>query len=206
MPAHCWHQIIDGGECGAARVGPRPRLSLAPHSGNLRHTVPGMRTPPFNWLTAFQAAVIWLSKQRDVCVSSIIHHPVTPCTNLSSFVSLSDIRCPFCSKPFPGGRIEDHLLSCLTSPPLPYNSTYHISRNSRSGLRCAQRCSRSCARSQRTCSAKTAASAPSVWRTWCRGRPSPDWLVSASTTRGERPQSDLGVYTPQWGSHRRKSG
>lgn len=37
----------------------------------------------------------------------------------------TDIRCPFCSKPFPGGRIEDHLLSCLTSPPLPYNSQYH---------------------------------------------------------------------------------
>ncbi|KAE8290626.1 E3 ubiquitin-protein ligase ZNRF1 [Larimichthys crocea] len=33
-----------------------------------------------------------------------------------------NIRCPFCSKPFPGGRIEDHLLSCLTSPPLPYNT------------------------------------------------------------------------------------
>lgn len=32
------------------------------------------------------------------------------------------IRCPFCSKPFPVGRIEDHLLSCLTSPPLPYNT------------------------------------------------------------------------------------
>ncbi|XP_023688334.1 E3 ubiquitin-protein ligase ZNRF2 [Paramormyrops kingsleyae] len=32
------------------------------------------------------------------------------------------IRCPFCSKPFPGGRIEDHLLSCLTSLPLPYNT------------------------------------------------------------------------------------
>lgn len=34
----------------------------------------------------------------------------------------ANIRCPFCSKPFPGGRIEDHLLSCLTSPPLPYNT------------------------------------------------------------------------------------
>ncbi|KAG5841690.1 E3 ubiquitin-protein ligase ZNRF1 [Anguilla anguilla] len=33
----------------------------------------------------------------------------------------STVRCPFCSKPFPGGRIEEHLLSCLTSPPLPYN-------------------------------------------------------------------------------------
>ncbi|XP_056452590.1 E3 ubiquitin-protein ligase ZNRF1 [Gadus macrocephalus] len=33
-----------------------------------------------------------------------------------------NIRCPFCTKPFPGGRIEDHLLSCLTSPPLPYNT------------------------------------------------------------------------------------
>ncbi|RVE60983.1 hypothetical protein OJAV_G00166130 [Oryzias javanicus] len=33
-----------------------------------------------------------------------------------------NIRCPFCSKPFPGGRIEDHLLSCLTSPTLPYNT------------------------------------------------------------------------------------
>uniref|UniRef100_A0A4W4FPQ6 RING-type E3 ubiquitin transferase n=1 Tax=Electrophorus electricus TaxID=8005 RepID=A0A4W4FPQ6_ELEEL len=32
------------------------------------------------------------------------------------------IRCPFCTKLFPGGRIEEHLLSCLTSPPLPYNS------------------------------------------------------------------------------------
>uniref|UniRef100_A0A8C6SYV4 RING-type E3 ubiquitin transferase n=1 Tax=Neogobius melanostomus TaxID=47308 RepID=A0A8C6SYV4_9GOBI len=30
-----------------------------------------------------------------------------------------NIRCPFCSKPFPGGRIEEHLLSCLTSPPCP---------------------------------------------------------------------------------------
>lgn len=61
----------------------------------------------------------------------IIHHlylAVTPCVNLSSVVSLlcADIRCPFCSKPFPGGRIEDHLLSCLTSPPLPYNSKYHV--------------------------------------------------------------------------------
>lgn len=48
--------------------------------------------------------------------------------NLSSVVSVhdADIRCPFCSKPFPGGRIEDHLLSCLTSPPLPYNSKYHV--------------------------------------------------------------------------------
>lgn len=33
-----------------------------------------------------------------------------------------NIRCPFCSKPFSGGRMEDHLLSCLTSPPLPYNT------------------------------------------------------------------------------------
>ncbi|KAM6948784.1 uncharacterized protein FYW47_016743 [Aplochiton taeniatus] len=33
-----------------------------------------------------------------------------------------NIRCPFCSKPFPGSRIEDHLMSCLTSPPLPYNT------------------------------------------------------------------------------------
>ncbi|KAJ8268579.1 hypothetical protein COCON_G00137510 [Conger conger] len=33
----------------------------------------------------------------------------------------STVRCPFCSKPFPGGRIEEHLLSCLTTPPLPYN-------------------------------------------------------------------------------------
>ncbi|XP_036374847.1 E3 ubiquitin-protein ligase ZNRF1 [Megalops cyprinoides] len=31
------------------------------------------------------------------------------------------VRCPFCFRPFPGGRIEEHLLSCLTSPPLPYN-------------------------------------------------------------------------------------
>ncbi|XP_067109404.1 E3 ubiquitin-protein ligase ZNRF1 [Osmerus mordax] len=34
----------------------------------------------------------------------------------------NNIRCPFCTKPFPGGRIEDHLLNCLTSPPLPYNT------------------------------------------------------------------------------------
>ncbi|XP_076828072.1 uncharacterized protein LOC143474489 [Brachyhypopomus gauderio] len=32
------------------------------------------------------------------------------------------IRCPFCTKMFPGGRIEEHLLGCLTSPPLPYNT------------------------------------------------------------------------------------
>ncbi len=53
---------------------------------------------------------------------------VTQCVNHSSVVSLlcADIRCPFCSKPFPGGRIEDHLLSCLTSPPLPYNSKYCV--------------------------------------------------------------------------------
>ncbi|XP_004078638.1 E3 ubiquitin-protein ligase znrf1 [Oryzias latipes] len=40
-----------------------------------------------------------------------------------------NIRCPFCSKPFPGGRIEDHLLSCLTSPTLPYNTDV-LSRDS----------------------------------------------------------------------------
>ncbi|XP_064849366.1 E3 ubiquitin-protein ligase ZNRF1-like [Oncorhynchus masou masou] len=33
-----------------------------------------------------------------------------------------DIRCPFCSKSFSGGKIENHLLSCLTSPSLPYNT------------------------------------------------------------------------------------
>lgn len=33
-----------------------------------------------------------------------------------------NIRCPFCSKPFPGSRIEDHFMSCLTSPPIPYNT------------------------------------------------------------------------------------
>ncbi|XP_062849783.1 E3 ubiquitin-protein ligase ZNRF1 isoform X2 [Trichomycterus rosablanca] len=33
------------------------------------------------------------------------------------------MRCPFCNKTFPGGgRIEEHLLTCLTSPPLPYNA------------------------------------------------------------------------------------
>ncbi|XP_024247000.1 uncharacterized protein LOC112226722 isoform X1 [Oncorhynchus tshawytscha] len=32
------------------------------------------------------------------------------------------IRCPFCSKSFSGGKIENHLLSCLTSPSLPYNT------------------------------------------------------------------------------------
>lgn len=42
------------------------------------------------------------------------------------FPSFPAIRCPFCTKPFPGGRIEDHLLSCLTSPPLPYNSKHPI--------------------------------------------------------------------------------
>ncbi|KAF7706047.1 hypothetical protein HF521_019301 [Silurus meridionalis] len=31
------------------------------------------------------------------------------------------LRCPFCTRMFPGGRIEEHLLTCLTSPPLPYN-------------------------------------------------------------------------------------
>ncbi|KAI5608990.1 hypothetical protein C0J50_5992, partial [Silurus asotus] len=32
------------------------------------------------------------------------------------------LRCPFCTRMFPGGRIEEHLLTCLTSPPLPYNT------------------------------------------------------------------------------------
>ncbi|KAM9500764.1 uncharacterized protein Hap1MRO34_005522 isoform 2-T2 [Clarias gariepinus] len=32
------------------------------------------------------------------------------------------VRCPFCTRTFPGGRIEEHLLTCLTSPPLPYNT------------------------------------------------------------------------------------
>ncbi|XP_058241451.1 uncharacterized protein zgc:66427 isoform X2 [Hemibagrus wyckioides] len=32
------------------------------------------------------------------------------------------MRCPFCTRMFPGGRIEEHLLTCLTSPPLPYNT------------------------------------------------------------------------------------
>ncbi|XP_028833007.1 E3 ubiquitin-protein ligase znrf2 [Denticeps clupeoides] len=32
------------------------------------------------------------------------------------------MRCPFCLKMFPNTRIEEHLLSCLTSPPLPYNA------------------------------------------------------------------------------------
>ncbi|TRY98923.1 hypothetical protein DNTS_016980 [Danionella cerebrum] len=32
------------------------------------------------------------------------------------------IRCPFCTMPFPGGKIQEHLLSCLTSPPIPYNT------------------------------------------------------------------------------------
>ncbi|XP_066579067.1 E3 ubiquitin-protein ligase ZNRF1 [Amia ocellicauda] len=32
------------------------------------------------------------------------------------------IKCPFCTKPFPGGRFEEHLLSCLTAPSLPYNT------------------------------------------------------------------------------------
>ncbi|XP_017327108.1 E3 ubiquitin-protein ligase ZNRF1 isoform X1 [Ictalurus punctatus] len=34
----------------------------------------------------------------------------------------STVRCPFCTRTFPGGRIEEHLLTCLTSPTLPYNT------------------------------------------------------------------------------------
>ncbi|XP_027009441.1 E3 ubiquitin-protein ligase ZNRF1 isoform X1 [Tachysurus fulvidraco] len=34
----------------------------------------------------------------------------------------STVRCPFCTRMFPGGHIEEHLLTCLTSPPLPYNT------------------------------------------------------------------------------------
>lgn len=41
---------------------------------------------------------------------------------------------------------------------------------------------------QRTCSVKTAESAPSVWRIWSRERPSPGWLASASTIRGNKVQ------------------
>lgn len=33
----------------------------------------------------------------------------------------STVRCPFCTKTFPGGRLEEHLLSCLTIQHLPYN-------------------------------------------------------------------------------------
>ncbi|TSL47671.1 E3 ubiquitin-protein ligase ZNRF2 [Bagarius yarrelli] len=32
------------------------------------------------------------------------------------------IRCPFCTRMYPGGCIEEHLLTCLTSPALPYNT------------------------------------------------------------------------------------
>ncbi|KAK3546758.1 hypothetical protein QTP70_035028 [Hemibagrus guttatus] len=34
----------------------------------------------------------------------------------------STVRCPFCTRMFPVGRIEEHLLTCLTSSPLPYNT------------------------------------------------------------------------------------
>lgn len=37
---------------------------------------------------------------------------------------------------------------------------------------------------QRMCLVKTVESAPSVWRICYRGRPSPGWLASASTIRG----------------------
>lgn len=70
---------------------------------------------------------------QHLCSARIIYHlyrAVTHRVNLGSVVSVpsADIRCPFCSKPFPGGRIEDHLLSCLTSPPLPYNSKYRATK------------------------------------------------------------------------------
>ncbi|XP_069044731.1 uncharacterized protein [Lepisosteus oculatus] len=32
------------------------------------------------------------------------------------------LRCPFCTKTFPPSRFEEHLLSCLTAPSLPYNT------------------------------------------------------------------------------------
>lgn len=115
--------------------------------------------------------------------------------NHSSVVSVhcADIRCPFCSKPFPGGRIEDHLLSCLTSPPLPYNSKYH--RNGQDyccfffvkelkapivAFVCV------CVCAQRTCSVRTVESVPSVWKIWYREKPSPGWLASVSTIRGTK--------------------
>lgn len=101
----------------------------------------------------------------------------------------ADIRCPFCSKSFPGGRIEDHLLSCLTSPPLPYNSKYPIPGGAWCSKLMVAVCLPVrvcvCVRAKRTCSVKTAASAPSVWRIWHRERPSPGCLASASTTRGK---------------------
>lgn len=107
----------------------------------------------------------------------------------------TDIRCPFCSKPFPGGRIEDHLLSCLTSPPLPYNSQYRNIEMDQAAVSFSfvlfldnmQHCTLFSVFVQRTCSAKTVENAPSVWRIWSREKRLLDWRVCASTIRGNKP-------------------
>lgn len=43
---------------------------------------------------------------------------------------------------------------------------------------------------QLMCSVKTAESVPSVWRSCCREKPLPGWLVSVSTIRGN-PNPDV---------------
>lgn len=102
------------------------------------------------------------------------------------FPSFPAIRCPFCTKPFPGGRIEDHLLSCLTSPPLPYNSKlpgcfyccflFHL-------LIC-QILNLSYLVQQLMCQLRTVESVQFVSKTCYKGKPSLDWPACVSTIRG----------------------
>lgn len=82
---------------------------------------------PIRFTVLFHAMI-----QKNGPCSSIPTHPLCESLellkyNVKNIAFVSAIRCPFCTKPFPGGRIEDHLLSCLTSPPLPYNSKLPIS-------------------------------------------------------------------------------
>lgn len=106
--------------------------------GNVFLTISGMGTPHLACVSGCSLVCGFSLCNLDVqtqhlCSACIIYHlyrAVTHRVNLGSVVSVpsADIRCPFCSKPFPGGRIEDHLLSCLTSPPLPYNSKYRATK------------------------------------------------------------------------------
>lgn len=125
---------------------------------------------------------------------SIIHYSAVTSRSYQPCCVFTGIRCPFCSKPFPGGRIEDHLLSCLTSPPLPYNSQYRVIAMAQMAVSFGfalfldnmQHCAFVFYFVQRTCSAKTVENAPSVWRIWSREKLLPDWRVCVSTIRGNK--------------------
>lgn len=146
---------------------------------------------PIRFTVLFHAMI-----QKNGPCSSIPTHPLCESLellkyNVKNIAFVSAIRCPFCTKPFPGGRIEDHLLSCLTSPPLPYNSKLPISSIT---VVChsLRRINKvfilihyvSCFAQQRTFLLRTVGNVPSVLKIYCKERPLHDWPACVSTIRG----------------------